>query len=58
MIDNNFYDTWVSIDLDGNRVRGSFPFFLIRKDKILLFIMNLLEFLVVGMELLLSKPPH
>ena len=27
MIDNNFYDTWVSIDLDGNRVRGSFPFF-------------------------------
>jgi hypothetical protein len=27
MINNHFYDTWVSIDLDGNHLKGSFPFF-------------------------------
>ena len=27
MIDNNFYDTWVSIDLDGNGLKARFPFF-------------------------------
>lgn len=28
-----FFDTWVSIDLDGNRLRHGFPYFLIHKAK-------------------------
>ena len=34
MMDDYFYDRWVSIDLDGNGLKKYFPFFIIRKLKI------------------------